>query len=199
MQTSMNLLVNGASPVTVGGTGTSAKYFPNVSKNFTAGAGTGVGVIYPQGGLTHNNQLLHVMAVGNAAPDATIACPTFKIELVATTTANPTSASSWTAIASPAGITFGQQSGEAGATQPWYLEAWLQADNTSGYLHGRYQLEFDNDVVALHALDNVLTGINMNAGAAPNPQPPFNLAVRVTFGTSGANNTASMYQFVIES
>lgn len=206
MQTFTNLLVNGIQSVTAGGSGITRKFFPGLAKNFTSGSGAPtVGTINPFNTLAHNNQLLHVIAAGNVTVDSTIACPTVKLELMANATvANPTSASSgWTAICAPSAHTPGSdaQSGEAGSTQPWFMEAYLQADNVSGYLHGSYRLVIDNTNYPASngwaVLDANLTGINMNTGISQG-QPPFYLAMAITFGTTGAANSGSMFQFALE-
>lgn len=186
-----NLAVNGYQGVTVGGLGVTAKYFPAAYGASIGVASTKVGYILMPGGQRLNNQIVHVRVAGNAAPDPTIACPTFKVELVATpnyTNASPT----YTTIASIPATAFGVTSGDAPLTQPWSIEADIQLDTTAGVLQGRYTSVFDNAIPASHgnvALDNALIV------AAPTAEPPFALAVRVTFGTTAANNTASLFMF----
>jgi hypothetical protein len=206
MQTVSNLLLNGNTPVTVGGTGTTAKFFPPVPGPSINVASSKVGYIYPQGNNASNNQLLHVIAMGNVTPDPTIACPTFKLELVLST--NYTAASpTYTSICDTTARNLGGGTGEQLATQPWMLECWLQGDNTSGLVQGKWVYELDNTFEAGTAgdfsiLTNAVTGVNMSAPAGTTgtsgANAPFALAVRATFGTTGAGNTASMYQFALE-
>lgn len=196
MQTVDNLLINGATPVTVGGLGVTAKYFPQNPGASIGVASSKVGYLKCPGGNSANNQLLHVIANGNVAPDPTIACPTFRIELVATlnaTVASPT----YVSIADSGAVAPGAQTGDAVSTQPWGLQAWLQVDDTGGVMQGFFSYQVGGDLASLgdHELSNVFINVDMNptTGLAP-----FYLAVRATFGTTAANNTASMYQFALE-
>lgn len=194
MQTVSNLLINGVNPVTVGGLGTTAKFFPKAPGASIGVASTSVGYIYMPGQNSALNQKLHIMACGNVTPDPAIACPTFRVELVATK--NPTAASpTYTTIVDSTADALGEFSGEATATQPWSIEAWIQADALAGggLVQGTGLAEIGNDVDAAYtALANALAGVDPSAGL------PLAFAVRVTFGTTGANNSASMYQFALE-
>ena len=202
MQTVSNLLLNGNTPVTVGGTGTTAKFFPPQPGPSITNISTKVGYIYPAAGqLASNNQLMHVVAVGNVAPDPTIACPTFLVELVAAinyTAASPT----YTVLCGSGTNALGATLGDAVATQPWYTEAILQWDAIGGTVQGRFTYQQDNDIFQnnvkltnnfINVFPAGTTGSTAAVGTAP-----FALAVRVTFGTSGAGNSASMYQFALE-
>ena len=191
MQTVANLLINGANPVTVGGLGITAKYFPFEPGPSIGVASSKVGYIYAPGGNAANNQLLHVIALGNVAPDPTIACPTFRVEVVATT--NPAATTpTYVSIFDSSADALGEVSGDATLTQPWSMDGWLQVDGTGGVMQGRFTYTQGGEVDAVSALSNVLINVNMSTF------PPFALAVRVTFGTTAAANTASMYQFALE-
>jgi hypothetical protein len=205
MQTVSNLLLNGNTPVTVGGTGVTAKFFPAVPGPSINVASAKVGYIYPQGNNASNNQRLHVMALGNLTVDPTIACPTFRVELVAST--NYTAAvPTYVSIADSTAEQPGEIVGDAFATQPWSIDSWLQVDGVSGIMQGYsfIQVGGELDVVPTvgAGLSNAFTGISMAAPASTTgtagATAPFALAVRVTFGTSAAGNSASMYQFALE-
>jgi hypothetical protein len=205
MQTVSNLLLNGNTPVTVGGTGTTAKFFPPVPGPSINVASTKVGYIFPQGNNASNNQKLHVIACGNLTVDPTIACPTFRVELVGST--NYTAAApTYVSLADSTAEQPGEISGDAVATQPWSIDSWLQVDGTGGVMQGYsfIQVGGELDVVPTvgAGLSNTFTGISMSAPINPvgvtGSTAPFALAVRVTFGTSAAGNLASMYQFALE-
>lgn len=186
-----NLLVNGLNPVTVGGTGTTAKFFPAAPGASIGVASSKVGYVYLPGNSSLNGQPFTVEAVGNVTVDPTIACPTILVELVATT--NPTAASpTYVAIAASTTHAPGQGSGDAFATQPWLIRAQLNGDSASGFLQGTQIVIVDNTVVTSLAAAVAITGVNFGAPV------PVAFAVRFTFGTSGAGNSASMYNFTVQ-
>jgi hypothetical protein len=207
MQTVSNLLLNGNTPVTVGGTGTTAKFFPPVPGPSINVNSTKVGYIYPQGNNASNNQRLHVMATGNVTPDPTIACPTFRIELVATKD-YLIAAPVYVSIVDSTADALGETTGDATATQPWMIDAWLSVDGTGTVMQGYAFLLIGGDVDVLPVsgatggLSNTfLINGGVGQGMINGPEQgsaPFALAVRATFGTSAAGNTASMYQFALE-
>lgn len=200
MQTIDNLLLNGNTPVTVGGTGTTAKFFPAVPGPSINVASPNIGYIHCPAANAANNQRLHVIAGGNVTVDPTIACPTFRVELVATkdVTASPVV---YVSIADSTAEQPGEISGDAFATQPWSIDTWLQVDGTLGVMQGYSFImvggELDVVPTVGAGLSNTFVGVNMQNGVKPG-SAPFALAVRVTFGTSAAGNTASMYQFALE-
>ncbi len=205
MQTVSNLLLNGNTPVTVGGTGTTAKFFPAFPGPSINVASSKVGYIYPQGNNASNNQKLHVIVCGNVTVDPTIACPTFRVELVATKD-YLIAAPVYSSIADSTAEAPGEISGDATATQPWTIDSWLQVDGTGTVMQGYSFIQVGGE---LDVVPTVGAGLSntflINGGAGQGmiggPEPgsaPFALAVRVTFGTSGAGNSASMYQFALE-
>jgi hypothetical protein len=205
MQTVSNLLLNGNTPVTVGGTGTTAKFFPPLPGPSINVNSTKVGYVYPQGNNASNNQKLHVMACGNVTVDPTIACPTFRIELVATKDyliASPV----YVSIADSTAEAPGEISGDATATQPWSIDAWLQVDGTGTVMQGYSFIQVGGELdvvptVGAGLSNTFLINGGVGQGMINGPEPgsaPFALAVRATFGTSAAGNTASMYQFALE-
>ena len=84
----------------------------------------------------------------------------------------------------------------------------MQVDGTSGIAQGEVRFSLDGEYsgfqqqAVLLGFSNDFTGINMATPAGTvgttGGLAPFALAVRVTFGTSGAGNSASMYQFALE-
>jgi hypothetical protein len=201
MQTVSNLLLNGNTPVTVGGTGTTAKFFPPAPGPSIGVNSTKVGYIFPQTNNASNNQKLHVIACGNLTPDPTIACPTFRVELVATKDyliASPV----YSSIADSTAEAPGEISGDATATQPWSIDSWLQVDGTSGVMQGYSFIQVGGELDVVPASGAGLSNTFLTSGNMLNgPEPgsaPFALAVRVTFGSSAAGNSASMYQFALE-
>jgi hypothetical protein len=114
-----------------------------------------------------------------------------KFELVSTV--NPTAAApTYVAIASPTAAA-PDISGDQFSTIPWSLEAWIQVDGTLGAMQGVWSNGVGGDFDNVDSeLSNIPTNINMAQGI------PFALAVRVTFGTTGAGNSSSMYQFALE-
>lgn len=206
-------LVNGASPVTVGGTGTTAKYFADLpgrpgwattvtgvnsavdslQQGVVPSATSGLGQLRMPGLNRFNAQKFYVIAAGTFGSDTGDPSGTVKIELVAN---NATEAApNWITIASiPAlAATFA-------GVENWLLDCTLFGDSASGLLTGYYTGmvggAFHNNAgspatTASAALDSNVTGVNFGASL------PFGMAVRVTFGTSDASNTASLYQFQI--
>lgn len=201
MQTVANLLLNGNTPVTVGGTGTTAKFFPPAPGPSINVASTAVGYLLCPTNNASNNQRLHVMASGNVTVDPTIACPTFRVELVATkdyTVASPV----YVSIADSTAEAPGEISGDATATQPWSIDSWLQVDGTGTVMQGYSFIQVGGELdvvptVGAGLSNTFLTSSGMVSGVKPG-SAPFALAVRVTFGTSAAGNSASMYQFALE-
>lgn len=183
--------VSGLFPSTVGGLGTTAKYFPRA-----LGASIGVQSVAPSsssaagqlsvpGNNELNGQWFDVLVALSYGSDSGDPSGTVKVELVANT--GTVTTPSYTVIASTDAYVPLREPGQIA------LKAQLVADSKSGLLCGSY-LALTNGVVdnsTPKALDAILSGINMGAGV------PFGLAVRVTFGTTDATNTASLYQFQV--
>src|ERR1700679_817170 len=140
-----NLLINGISPVTVGGTGTTLKLFPNSPGVSIGVASTKNGYLYCPDNNSVNNQRGSVRASGNftigsgtaSSPNVTVGLylatfagniPSGAVTIGAQTTAPYTVA---TAIISQ---TFNGSSDLLVAGYPWALNVDLQGDNTSGVL-----------------------------------------------------------------
>ena len=204
MQVLNNYFINGSSPVTVSGVGITAKYFAAPTSNFTTGAGStpnstsSANSLIVPGSNKLNGQPFRVYASGNVTNSGTPS-PTITIDLVATLL----STVSWVVLASTGVVS--QGTGGDGSF-PWSIDATLQGDSTSGILQGYYFAMFDGTLEAStpKATNNVLSGVSFGpTSSVPNNESGLGgvcgLAVRVTFGTSAAGNTASMYTFRIES
>ena len=191
-ETIVNLLVNGASPVTVGGTGTTAKYFPAVPGASIGVNSTAVGYLKIPGANAVNGQSLTVTAVGSYTLDPTDASsPTVLVELVATK--NPTAASpTYTVIATSGSVA---SSGIGVASDSFRIVASIFGDNVSGLVSGNYTCIMNGALKSSPptVLTNNLTGVVFSGDT------PFALALRITFSVTGAANSASLYQFSISS
>ncbi len=206
MATTNQMNINGSNPVTVGGTGITAKYFPQPSSNFTAGAATtpsatsAVGQLAVHTDNQFNGQQFSILATGNFAVGPGGACPSFKIELVANTgtVASPT----YTVIASTGNVS---AQTNLNVFYPWQIEAVLNGDTQSGTISG-YQISVvDNTVSAPAALTNVLSGLNFFSGISSSTAPVsgiglpvFGVVVRATFSVSEPGNIANMFEFNIQ-
>ena len=184
-----NLLVNGVSGVTVGGTGTAAKFFPMVPGASIGVASSNVGYIYLPNANQVNGQRLSVRASGIFSVLGA-ACSTVTLEMVATknvTAASPT----YTVIASSGSFT---TSGDGYAVSQFAFSVDLIADGASGLLSGSQQVIINNALqnTTPKVLSNTITGLT------PSTDKWLALAMRVTFGTSDAANTSTMYQFDVQ-
>jgi hypothetical protein len=197
--------INGANPVTVGGTGITAKYFTQPSGNFTQGPSTtpnstnATGQLAVRADNQLNGQQFHVIAAGNFEVGAGGACPSFTLEMVANT-GTPTSPT-YTVIASSTAITV---QANLGVFYPWQMEAYINGDTLSGTINGHYDYTIDNTYTSNQALKSVLSGLNFfSGGGSTTPPvvgvglPVFGIVMRVTFGVSEPGNSANMYQFQI--
>lgn len=100
--------------------------------------------------------------------------------------ANPFTPGNWTALCSGTARVINT------TTCPWYIEAALVFDLTSGKLQGKFQAMTNNLVDADAALGNVLG----NIVAA---EPLLYLAVGFTFGVNAAaGNVATLMDFVVD-
>lgn len=131
-----------------------------------------------------------IMAVGTT---------TLKPQLLAGTVvpASPLTIGSWTALA-------------AGTAQacpttgcPWWVEADVICDSTSGLLHGTFAQLVNNVYVPLAAITGIVTGINgtnqsvlQGATNVPPADPILWFAVGITFSAAGAN-TCNLMNFEV--
>jgi hypothetical protein len=195
--------VNGKFPSSVGGTGTTVKYFPrNVA--YTAGAtwvaspstpssSKGTGCLLVPGDGKLNGQLFTVKACGDFLQAATESSSEVTVALYAVT-GNILSSPTYTQLA----ITAAYANAADAVSYPWALECTLFGDTASGIVGGSYTPWVAGVLGTRATTTNVLTSIDFNAGNSLMNFAPFGLVVGVTFGQSFAANAANLYQFVIE-
>lgn len=199
--------VNGGFPSTVGGTGTSVKYFGR-NAAFAAGASwtnpatpsssNANGAMIVPGDLKLNGQLLEVVASGAFKPGLGVTSSetvTVGVYAVTGTLTSPT----YTLL------------GDATAFAPgvdgiWYnfsFDILLQGTNDSGIVGGVYNSFVNNTQTRNNVvLANSLTGISFGQNGVVNGVPgslggPFGLVVGVTFSQSASDNAAKLYEFSI--
>lgn len=198
-----NWPISGTYPVTVGGTGTTAKYFPVPSGQIgitgTAPSSTNAfGQLAVPGGNRLNGQQFEIRATGNFEVGSGGACPNVKIDLVANT--GTITSPTYTVIANSGQIT---AQNLTGTWYDWALTAVVNGSTQSGTLQGRYTFAADGAVQKSNtALDNTLTGLVFGPTAAiaqsanqATTDPVFGLLVRVTFSVSEPGNSANMFEF----
>jgi len=201
-------LINSANPVTVGGTGTAAKYFPSTpvqpawlsgapgvntssdSHQFgnqpssTSAAGQ---LVFPGDGKLDGVRS-QILVTGTFGSDTGDPSGTVNIEVVANT--GTVASPSYTVLASTSATV-----PTLAAAEDFGIYLNVFGSSKSGVLNGTYSAMINNVLVnsTPKALNNTLTGLNFAASQ------PFGLLVRVTFGTSDATNTASLTQFQVVS
>lgn len=206
MSNVLDFQVNGQAPSTVGGTGTSIKYFQRIlgttgpgasvgaSPNTNISATNAAGALFVPAFNVYNGQLMEVLAAGSFGSDTGDPSGTvnFQIQAVTGTAAAPV----YTTIASSGAVapTFA-------SAEPWCIVLNLQGDGNSGILQGAYEVYIGGALTkGRTVVDNVITGLNYASGnAALQRGAVFGLVVGVTFGTSNATNTASLFEFAVES
>jgi hypothetical protein len=197
-----NFQANGIVPSTVGGTGTSVKYFPrplgpSIGVAPTTPSSTNAnGALLVPGNNSLNGQHMAVNVRGSVYTDPTIACPTVTVAVYAVTNYNslgiiPGSNPVYTAIASTGGLTTSSLNYN---DEPFAFTLNISADTASGVLQGIQAVLYNNVLVASSpkVLGSTLTGINMGYPI------PFGLVIGVTFSVSGANNLATLTEFNID-
>jgi hypothetical protein len=191
MQVVTNFLVNGLTATTVGGTGTSVKYFPNIPgssigvANTTPSSSSARGQLSVPGNSALNGQDFEVVVIGAVNTDSAIACPTVTVALYANT--GTVASPSYTAIATTGGITGASLSLN---DEPFAIRARLSGDSASGIVGGFYTAMYNGVLVnSTQKATTLLSSINFANDV------PFGLVVGVTFSVSGANNLATLYQF----
>lgn len=204
MQVIQDFGVNGSFPSTVGGLGSTIKYFGrNVA--FNAGASwtsplvpsttNAKGLMLVPGDNKLNGQPFDVVASGDFTPGAAAGSETVTlvIQAVTGTLASPV----YTTLASSGAFAPGVD----GIAYNFLLKASLLGSNNSGIVGGVQLSLVNNTYSAAAALANSLTGISFGvSGTSPNQVPgalggPFGLVVGVTFSGSNALNAANLYQF----
>ena len=199
----LNFQVNGSSPSTVGGTGTSVKYFqrilgtngPNGGANTNISASNAAGALMLPAANVFNGQAFEVVAAGSFGSDTGDPSGTVTISLYAVTgsVGTPT----YTAIAGTGAITPAYAAAES-----WAIRAQLYGESKSGVLGGNFYAGVRGLAVNSSPKDALalITGLDFNAGNPSLQQGAvLGFVVGVTFGTSDSTNTASMTQFLVRS
>lgn len=197
--------INGSNPVTVGGTGVTAKYWQFPSANFTSGVApqqgpsstAAYGQLPVRGDNELNGQRFTVEAAGDFEVGPGGACPSVTIDLQANTgtLVSPT----YTTIATSGAVT---AQTNLNTFYPWWMAATLTGTTGAGTLTGTQSWSVDNTTsVNNGALTNVLSGLNFGGGAISGflGSPVFGLVMRITFSVSEPGNLAHLYQFQIQS
>lgn len=214
--------VNGSLPSKVGGLGATVKYFPRllgVNGTSIGSAGLGgvsgssvaaplfgtspatpssssaVGALYLPAQNDSNGQQISVIASGSIASDNPDPSSTVTVQLYVVTGSllKPT----YTSIATTGAITPNY------IVEPWGLEANLlgvSVNGANGLLVGSYSATKNGSITAPTTVTTVVTGLDFNAGNPALQQGAvLGFVIGVTFGTTDANNGASLYEFTIES
>ena len=186
----------------MGGTGTAVKYFPrplgpSIGVAPTTPSSTNAaGALFLPAQNVYNGQQTNLLVSGSFGSDTGDPSGIVTIQLFAVT--GSLAAPVYTALASTGAVT-----PTFGAAYPWYLDVILEGDTNSGILQGTYTAVVRNVIVNSaqpKALDNTISGLNFNTGNPALAQGAvLGFVVGVTFGTSDATNTASLFQFTIES
>jgi len=203
MQVVADFQVNGLFPATVGGTGTTVKYFPRnvasaagaswVAAPATPSSTSPVGALWVPGDNKLNGQHFRVNVSGSAIAGASAGSETVTFGLYAVTgsLASPT----YTLLNSSAVLTPAVD----GVQHNFSIVADMFGNTDSGIVGGSQYTVIDNTVTATAALASSLTGINFGSGNTSLYQAaPFGLVVGVTFSVSNSANAAKLYQFNIE-
>jgi len=201
--------VSGKFPSTVGGTGTSVKYFPrNVAYNAgatwvaspaTPSSTSAVGcMLVPSEGKL-DGQIFSIKAAGDFTQAAAESSSEVTVALYAVTGGFNTGygsgvAPTYTQLA----VTAAYANPAYGVAYPWSIECVLQGSTKSGIVGGRYIPMVAGVLGTTATTSNVLTGINFLTGNSNLANAPFGLVVGVTFGQSFAANAANLYEFNIE-
>lgn len=193
--------VNGQFGSSVGGLGTTVKYFPRplgpsigVAPS-TPSSSSAVGALFLPAQNVFNGQQFNVLASGNISDAAGDPSSTVTIQLFAVT--GSLSSPTYTSLATTGSITV------AYPNEPWGLNVELVGSSVSGangLLIGSYQAYKNGSVTAPTTVTNVVTGLDFNAGNSALQQGAvLGFVVGVTFGTTFAGNIARLNEFTIES
>ena len=189
-----NLLLNGLNPVTVGGTGTAIKYFPNVPGASIGVASTKNGYLYCPGVGKANAQRLTVRASGNftiGTPGGGVASPAVTVGLYPVTFSGNTPAGTPTIGSAIVSQIFAAASDLIGY-YPFALNADVQGDNTSGIVQSLAGNIVIDGTAGSFSTAAILSSVNMLAPV------PFAFVVGVTFSVSDSLASANLYQFDLQ-
>lgn len=200
-----NYLINGAAPVTVGGAGTTVKYFANVpgsaawlsgvtgvntgitsnTQGVTPSATDNTGALQVPGNSVLNGQAFRASASGNILFGAGEASTTGKVGMYLSNALPGATPSYQTLIE----LTLTNQA-QDGVYYPWTLAIDFEGDTQSGILQ-MVKSGSINGTATTATQVTALTGISFAT------DPAFSLVIGVTFGASNAGNLASMFQFQV--
>lgn len=192
---------------TVGGFGTVIKYFPQQAGTTGPGSVSTTTYQLPVPGSNRlNGQKWSVDLTGACSTDPLIACPTINVTLSAITIPGTGSTSGMAANPIVLGTLGATAAGNTDG-DVFQLTFTFYGDNFSGICGGTYTGQLNGVQVRSSTATTVLTGIDWNGylsaatplvGSTPG-SPAFYLVAGVTFGTTGANNKAYLYQFQLSS
>lgn len=189
-----NLLLNGLNPVTVGGTGTAIKYFPNVPGASIGVASTKNGYLYCPGVGKANAQRLTVRASGNftiGTPGGGVASPAVTVGLYPVTFSGNTPAGTPT-IGSAIVSQILAAANDSFGYYPFALDVDLQGDNLSGIVQSLAGNIVIDGTAGSFSTAAILSSVNMLAPV------PFAFVVGVTFSVSDSLASANLYQFDLQ-
>ncbi len=185
------LVVNGGSPVSVSGTGTTIKYFPQNSyiPVGQTSSTTAIGYLNAPNQVLNGQQFV-VKAGGNFEVGAGGTCPSVLIGLYPVSYSGITPTIGSTAILSYSSTL----QNLTGTNYPWALSAKFAGDTGSGLVQ-----QIKGSIVVDGANTNLVAGLVTGlSGINFNNAIPFGFVVGVTFSVSEAGNAASMYQFFMD-
>lgn len=198
--------INGANPVTVGGAGTTIKYFSNapganVWNSGATGVNTGIssqfngltpsstsngGGLQIPGNAELNGQRFLLSASGNILFGAGEASTTGKVGLYLSFDLPTATSPTYNTLIE---LTLTNQAVD-GVYYPWYLNAELEGDTQSGILQ-IVKSGAINGTVTTSTQVTALTGANFSN------DPGMTAVVGVTFGASNAGNSANLFQLQV--
>jgi len=201
MSNVLDFQVSGSSPSSVGGLGTSVKYFPRLLgpsigvAPSTPSASSAAGALMLPAQNVYNGQLFNVKAAGDFGNDSGDPSGTVTVQLYAVT--GTFTVPVYTSIATTGAMT------PFYTIQPWSINAELvgaSLNGANGLLIGNYQSNLRGSVVAPTTVTNIVTGLDFNAGNSALQQGAvLGFVVGVTFGTTDATNIARLTEFTVES
>ena len=201
MSNVLDFQVSGSSPSSVGGLGTSVKYFPRLLgpsigvAPSTPSSSSAAGALMLPAQNVFNGQQFNVLASGSITDAAGDPSSTVTIQLFAVT--GTFAVPVYTSLATTGAITVSYPN------EPWALNAELvgvSVSGANGLLIGNYQALKNGSVTAPTTVTSVVTSLDFNAGNPLLQQGAvLGFVVGATFGTTYAGNIARLNEFTIES
>lgn len=177
-----------ANATTVGGSNTTPYLFPQSIPNTQCPTGTAAAVKAPGSGRLEG-RIFYISASGTVTTGASTITVTPAIYAIAgamPTLASQLIAASYTALATPTGVSIA-----AASTVPWLIELEVMGDSTSGKLHGTMRTYINNTLTGPVALTNVLPSVSFTA------DPAAFFVPAMTFSVSNAANSAQLDAFYV--